>query len=282
MRLLIAEDGRDLVRLQRVTGLGRGVDAGGELSEEAVARTVAVLAEYGDLIRSHGAEKSRAVATSASRDAANASEFLEKASSVLGFSPEVISGEEEATLSFMGATSDLDPTGSYLVSDIGGGSTEFVWMGDGGLKAVSLQAGSVRLTDRYLESRPVDFDVLERAVRDVAALFESVEVPTDATVVGVAGTWTSLSAISLGLESYDPVVVHHSVVERLAIDRLVERLASLTIEETASIPALDPDRAPVILGGALVAREVMRRMRAQRVLVSERDLLDGIVAGLAE
>ncbi|HSJ28447.1 MAG TPA: Ppx/GppA phosphatase family protein [Acidimicrobiia bacterium] len=275
MRLLIVDEGgHDLVRLARVTGLGRGVDAGRRLSDDAVARTLAVFEEF----RRHCDERSvgrvRAVATSATRDAGNRQEFLDAAESVLGVRPQVIPGEEEARLSYVGAT--LGRTDDPIVVDIGGGSTEFVHATAGRIVGVSVDIGSVRLTDRLLPHRPATYDELEAASEHVDGLFASLELPTSRPVMGVAGTWTSLAAIRAG----SPAAVHDAVLDRLTVDRLVARLAAASVEETASLPGLDPARAPVILAGAVIAREVMRALVATSVTVSERDLLDGVVAGL--
>jgi exopolyphosphatase/guanosine-5'-triphosphate,3'-diphosphate pyrophosphatase len=283
MRVLVVDDdGVERHREARVTGLGRGVDRAGRLSEDAVDRTLAVLSDYGALMRAAGVDRVRAVATSATRDAANRDEFLNAAEHALGVRPETISGLEEAGLAFVGATEGITAERPHLVVDIGGGSTEFVRRDGDRLTAVSVDIGSVRLTDRMLSDRPVAFDQLEAAMRHVESLFveEVGDVPSVGTVIGVAGTWTSLVAITLGLPAYDRDVVHHSILERLQLDRLVERLAGMSIEETAKIPSLDPARAPVILSGAVVAREAMRFLGVSSVLVSEHDLLDGIVAAL--
>lgn len=283
VRLLIVDDeGAEQVRLTRVTGLGKGTDASGRLAPDAIARTVGVLARYGDAMRSAGVRAARAVATSATRDAENRDEFLDAAEQALGIRPETITGIEEARLAFAGATAGMSGPGPFLVVDVGGGSTEFVWERDGTVDAVSVDIGSVRLTDRLLPERPASFDAVERAMRHVEALIVAGvgEVPAFGTVIGVAGTWTSLAAISLGLPAYDRDAVHRSRLARIDVDRLVERLASMTVEETAAIPSLDPARAPVILAGAVVAREAMRFLGATEVLVSEHDLLDGVIAGL--
>lgn len=284
MRLLVVDDdGRELERVARVTGLGRGVDATGRFSADAVERTVEVLAAYGDRIRDLGADRVRAVATSASRDAADREEFFDRVERALGVRPEVVSGDEEARLSFAGATADAPGEPPYLVVDVGGGSTEFVWDRGGTVESVSVDIGSVRLTDRLPADRPVPFDVLETAMRTTEGLFEGAFSPPEpvGTVIGVAGTWTSLAAIALVLPAYDREAVHHSVLRRIVLDRMVERLAAMSVEETARIPALDPARAPVILGGALIAREAVRYLGVIEVLVSEHDLLDGVVASLA-
>lgn len=283
MRLLVVdEDGTEIGRWAKVTGLGRGVDAAGRLSEEAISRTVAALSTYGDVIRENGVTRARAVATSASRDAANRDEFFDRAEAVLGFRPEVIGGTEEAGFSYRGATSGVVAPGPYVVIDVGGGSTELVFEDDGSVVGTSVDIGSVRLTDRmHLERRPVEFDRLDEAAELVEAIIGFVRLPPHiGTAIGVAGTWTSAAAIALELPEYDRDRVHESTIGRLVMDRLVLRLAAMSVEDTAQIPALDPARAPVLLGGVIVAREVMRLVGVDTVLVSEHDLLDGVVATL--
>lgn len=282
MRLLVAgADGAELGRWQRVTGLGRGLTASGMLQPDAVARTVAALAEFGATMRELDVGRARAVATSACRKAANRDEFLDAAEKALGVRPEVISGVEEAGLSFVGATSDAPGTAPRVVIDIGGGSTELVWEDDGSPVAASVDVGSVWITERILTERPATFDDIVTASHHCQGLLERVRLPAEpGTVIGVAGTWTSLAAIALDLPRYDRALVHHSELGRHTLDQLVERLAGLTLEETAAIPALDPGRAPVILGGAVIARECTRRLAVSAVLVSEQDLLDGVLAGL--
>jgi exopolyphosphatase / guanosine-5'-triphosphate,3'-diphosphate pyrophosphatase len=281
MRLLIVtDDGRELGRWARVTGLGKGLDATGSLAEDAIARTVEVLADYGRLAAEHGVTRARAVATSASRDAANREAFFDRAEAALGFRPEVIPGTEEAGLAYEGATAGAPGEGPHVVIDIGGGSTEFVWAVDGEVTATSIDIGSVRLTDRLLPHRPATFDQLEAASRHVQELFRSVPVPAARTVIGVAGTWTSLAAIAQDLAEYDRRKVHGWPLGRPEVERLIGLFATQTIEETAAIPALDPARAPVILAGTIIARETMRHLGAREVIVSEHDLLDGIIAQL--
>ncbi len=284
MRLLVVDaDTGEMDRRQQVTGLGRGVDATGRLDEEAMERTVTVLEGYGTIMAELGVDRARAVATSACRDAANRQEFFDRAEAALGVRPQLISGVEEAALSYRGATSDAPGPGPFLVVDIGGGSTEFVWEASEGVVGESVQVGSVRLTERLLPTRPATFDDLVTAGRHTEGLFAQVRLPEgDHRMIGVAGTWTSLAAISLDLAAYDPERVHHSVLTRTDVERLVERLAALTVEETAAIPALDPARAPVILAGGVIAREAMRRAGTSDVLVSEHDLLDGVAAALLD
>ncbi|MGQ0849294.1 MAG: Ppx/GppA phosphatase family protein [Actinomycetota bacterium] len=271
MRLLIAHQiGGGLVELgryERVTGLGRGVDATGMLSEEAIDRTLIALAEFGARLNRHMVERKRAVATSASREAANREHFFDRAEIALGVRPELISGEEEARLSFVGVKS-AEP-GTVVVIDIGGGSTEFVTAAGGR----SFEIGSVRLTDRLLSERPVDSATLARAREMVAEALLGVGPPDgregDRGVVGVAGTWTSLAAIT-----------GEQILTRQMVTAWVERLAGMTLEETANIPNLNPERAPVILAGTMVAEGAMSAIGATQVKVSRHDLLDGVVAEL--
>lgn len=277
MRLLIVEKiGQGLVELgrwQRVTGLGRGVDGTRLLSEEAMDRTLLVLAEFGGRMADAEVTVRRAVATSASRDAANRGVFFNRAELALGVRPEVISGEAEAALAFAGATTGLTLPGPYVVVDVGGGSTEFV-TAEGGR---SFDIGSVRLTDRSLPNRPASDEELTAARGAVVSVFSRVASTNSATgtVLGVAGTWTSLAGIKFGR-----VDVHLMEVTRAEVSDLVDRLARLSVEETADLPGLDPARAPVILAGAVVAESALLALGAEKAVVSEHDLLDGVVAGL--
>jgi exopolyphosphatase / guanosine-5'-triphosphate,3'-diphosphate pyrophosphatase len=282
MRLLVVDDaGVELERIQVVTGLGQGVFASGRLADDAVERTLEVFEGFGRLMVEHGVTSGRAVATAASRAAENREVFFDRAEAALGIRPQLIDGGEEAGLAFRGATAKLDRPGPFMVVDVGGGSTEFVWQKGDEVVGVSVDIGSIRVTERLLPDRPADFDQLVAVYHHTDGQFRHRDLPSDpGTVIGVAGTWTSLAAIALDLPAYDRRRVHHSVIGRHALDRLVVRLAGLTVEETAAIPALDPRRAPVILAGSLIAREVMRRLGVAEVLVSEHDLLDGIVAGL--
>ena len=285
-RLLVAEvEGTEVSWLDRrvtVTGLGKGVDQTGLLSDEAMDRTLKTLAAYGEAIGGFDVAAARAVATSAVRDAGNGSEFLGVADAVLGFTPEVISGEEEAALSFAGATRAMSDGSPFVVIDIGGGSTEFVLGSDKPDFRVSFDMGSVRLTDRVLRDRPAPEDQLAEGRDLVARVFDSLELTVaPGTAVGVAGTFTSLSAISQDLPVYDPGRVHGSKLSVVRIAELVLYLTTLTLEETEAIPSLDPARAPVILAGAVIAEEAARRVGLEEVTVSEHDLLDGVALALA-
>ncbi len=276
MRLLIVhqigDDTVEMGRWQRVTGLGIGVDATGLLSEEAIDRTLLALAEFGGRMRDMEVERRRAVATSASRDAGNRELFFDKAEVALGVRPELISGDEEARLAFTGATFGVPVPPPHIVVDIGGGSTEFVTV-DGGR---SLEMGSVRLTERVLGNRPTSVEDLAMARGLVQESFAGIAA-TSGNVLGVAGTWTSLAGINRG----DPEV-HLSSLTAGEVSGLVERLALLTIEQTAALPGFDPARAPVILSGAVIAEGCLAALGAQQVTVSNHDLLDGIVSLLLE
>jgi exopolyphosphatase/guanosine-5'-triphosphate,3'-diphosphate pyrophosphatase len=286
-RVLIAGvAGEQVTRLDRraiVTRLGQGVDVNRRLLPEAIDRTVEVLAGYAEAIREAGCTRVRAVATSATRDATNRNDFLDAAAAVLGVRPEMITGEEEAQLSFSGTAAGAAGPSPYLVVDLGGGSTEFVLGTESPTYLVSVDIGSVRLTEQALAEHPASparISEARRRVDDVLAA--GVALPeAPGTALGVGGTFTSLAAIHLGLETYDPDRVDGT---RLHIDDLVglvDRLAPLTIAETEAIPALDPARAPVLLGGAVVAERAVRYSGADAIVVSEHDILDGIVRSLA-
>lgn len=278
VRLLITDGMKELEREVVVTGLGQGVDATGRLSEGAMDRTVEALSRYGELMTAHDVEKRRAIATSACRDAANRDEFFDPAESALGVRPDLISGEEEASLAFSGAVMGLGSAKSLLVSDIGGGSTEFV-NSDG---LISVDIGSIRLTDRQLPNRPPSGEKLEAARASVRELFTEIGSMPAAELVGVAGTWTSLAAIALDLDEYDRARVHESRISAEAVGDLVSRLARLTVDETAAIPSLDPRRAPVILAGAVIADAVLGVFGFDEVVVSENDTLDAVALGLLD
>ncbi len=274
MRLLITGPAGEVGRWVEVTGLGRGVDATGTLAADAIARTVDALSRFGEIMTANGVSHRAAMATSATRDASNRELFLALAAAALGVMPDMISGDREGRLSYAGAVSDLAP-GDYLVSDIGGGSTEFVTAN----ASVSIDIGSVRLTDRILPARPAPASSVAEAREHVLGLFDGLGGAAD-EVIGVAGTWTSLAA--LDLEPAQAGAVHHHRLARPRLDGLVRRLSGLTVEETAEIPALDPARAPVILAGAVVAACVAEVIGVDHVTVAEKDSLDGLAAELLD
>lgn len=276
MRLLITDDEGEVGRWVEVTGLGLGVDRTGRLSDGAIDRTLEVLGRYGEFMGEQGVERRAAVATSATRDSSNREEFLDRAERALGVRPEVISGEREGILSFDGATADFDVNQPTWVSDIGGGSTEIVMHDDG----ISLQMGSVRLSDRLAAGYPLTGAEYRRATHMAASAFSQIDLGEVATHIGVAGTWTSLAAMSQELPAYDHEAVHGYRLDTHSLDELVSRLCSLSLEETAAIPSLDPQRAPVIRCGAIVARAVVDALEVDTTVVSVKDSLDGLAMEL--
>lgn len=293
VRLLVAEaDGggpgvplHPLDRRMRITRLGQGVDRARALAPDAIARTVDVLHEYRVALDDHGVTRLRATATSAARDAANRDEFFAAATDALGVTPELLSGEEEARLSFLGATIGLDAPGPYLVVDIGGGSTEFVLGTDAPTGLVSLDIGCVRVTEQFLESDPPAPEELSNAVTTVRDLIADVPrvVPgasDAATLVGLAGTVTTVAAIEQGLPEYDPARIHHFVLTRDAAEDVFRTLATEPAAQRAHNPGLEPGRVDVIVGGAVVLVSVLRVLGFDEMLVSESDILDGLVRSL--
>jgi exopolyphosphatase/guanosine-5'-triphosphate,3'-diphosphate pyrophosphatase len=291
LRLLVADldvDGgqRDLDRRMEIVRLGQGVDRTGRFAPEALDRTLTALEGYARLIDDLGVDRVRMVATSATRDAANRDEFVAGVERALGVEPEVISGDEEARLSFTGATRGL-PAGlaaPYLVADIGGGSTELVLGSDAVDAARSVDVGCVRLTERHFSSDPPTAAQVAAARADVAAALnvvaETVPLDAAATLVGLAGSVTTVGAIHLGLPAYDATAIHHTRVPAAAVEEISERLLAMNHAERAAIPVMHPGRADVIAAGALVLGCIVERTAVAEVLVSEHDILDGIAWSL--
>ena len=291
-RLFVAEveDGRVGTVLERrteVTRLGAGVDADGRLSDEGMERVFAVLDEYARLIERHGADRAVAVLTSAVRDAANGQEFAQAVHERWGLEPHVLSGDEEAGLTFLGATSERDASDrtSVLVIDIGGGSTELV-IGTGHEMTfhVSNQAGVVRQTERHLGSDPPTADELDALARDVRGVLRG-GVPESfrrsvTHAIGVAGTATSMASIAQELEPYDPDKVEGYVLTDAECRQILERLAGLTLEERRTVRGLHPDRAPTIVAGVVILLETLALFGLERFEVSENDILRGAAIGL--
>lgn len=281
VRLLIADDaGRELERHMQITRLGQGVDVRGELAPEAIARTTAVLAQYGALLRQHGATRVRAAATSAARDARNGAAFLDAAERALGVRPRVLDGEEEARLSFLGALEGVPASeGPFLVIDIGGGSTELVLGAIAPEALISVDMGCVRMTERHLKSDPPARSEIDACVADVrselVAVKRAIDVPRARKVIGLAGTITALAALELGLDRYDASRTHHSRLTRVSVDRSVARLAAANVEARRAMLA-EPKRAEVIVGGALVLQTIMHELQIETLTVSESDILDGL------
>jgi exopolyphosphatase/guanosine-5'-triphosphate,3'-diphosphate pyrophosphatase len=304
IRLLVADvttsfDGtpalRDIYREQRVVRLGKGVDATGVLDPEALERTRVALADYTAVLRRKGTERVRMVATSATRDARNRDDFFGMVRATLGVDAEIISGDEEARLSFAGAVGELDPEdGPFVVVDTGGGSTELVvgeLAADGATvrAAYSADIGSVRITERCLAGDPPSADEVAKA-RDLAAgvldeAFAAVPVEGVRTWVGVAGTITTLSAYAQRLREYDPAAVHLSRLPVEDLHRVAEELLGMTRDQRREHPAIDPGRIDVIGGGALIV-DMLGAMLHERagvteLVISEHDILDGIARTLA-
>ncbi|NUK50662.1 Ppx/GppA family phosphatase [Streptomyces lunaelactis] len=295
IRLLVADadpETGELIELDRrmiIVRLGQGVDRTGRLAPEALERTFAACREYADAIKEYGAEKIRFVATSASRDASNRDEFVRGVLDILGVEPEVITGEQEAEFSFTGATKELtgrtDLEKPYLVVDIGGGSTEFV-VGDGHVRAArSVDIGCVRLTERHAPSSPATPGQITAIRADIGAALDVVEesVPiTEAhTLVGLAGSVTTVAGIALDLETYDSAAIHHARISLEQVQEITGALLNSTHDERAAIPVMHPGRVDVITAGALVLLTIMQRTGAREVVVSEHDILDGIAWSIA-
>jgi exopolyphosphatase/guanosine-5'-triphosphate,3'-diphosphate pyrophosphatase len=289
----------DVAREMRIVRLGEGVDRTGRLSEAALDRTMTALGEYAGLIAELKPESVRMVATSATRDAANSQEFTDRVVDVLGVVPEVISGDAEARLSFTGATRELAGTGlaadgacppPYLVTDIGGGSTEFVLggpeaaRGGGQVSGRSVNIGCVRLTERHLRTDPPRPGEIADTIADIDAALDqaaaSVPVATAGTLVGLAGSVTTVAAIALGLDHYDSARIHHSRLTGERAHQIAAELLAMTRADRAAIPVMHPGRVDVIGAGALILDRIMTRFGFAEVLVSEHDILDGIAWSL--
>jgi exopolyphosphatase / guanosine-5'-triphosphate,3'-diphosphate pyrophosphatase len=312
IRLLIADldtermVATDIARQMKIVRLGEGVDRTGRLADAAIDRTLAALREYADLIRDSKPEAVRMVATSATRDGANSAEFTRRVKEVLGVEPEVVSGDEEAELSFTGATRELTalprptnpdrPTGlprptnpdrppgedggPFLVTDIGGGSTEFV---DGGAN-ISVNIGCVRITERHLHGDPPTAEEIVAATADIDAALDTVTavvpVTRAKTLVGLAGSVTTIAGIALGLDHYDSERIHHSRVSAAQAHEIASQLLAQTRAERAAIGVMHPGRVDVIGAGGLILDRIMTRFGFAEVLVSEHDILDGIAWSL--
>ncbi|WP_024366158.1 Ppx/GppA phosphatase family protein [Arthrobacter sp. TB 26] len=302
IRLLIADvetDGavprlKDVVREMRVVRLGQGVDATGELAQEALDRTFAAAADYAGQIRHHAASRVRFVATSATRDARNRQVFVDGIRELLGVEPEVITGDNEAALSFAGASSVLPSRGEdpVLVVDLGGGSTEFVLgNADGVIAARSVDIGCVRMTERHLRSDPPTAEQIAAAEADVdAAIDEAARtVPLDrvAAVVGVAGSITTITAHALALPEYSAAAIHGTELSLDAVRRACTELLEMSHAERAALPYMHPGRVDVIGAGALVWRRITERLswatdgRVATAVTSEHDILDGIALSIS-
>jgi len=312
LRLLVADVDpavgtlTDVDRRMEIVRLGQGVDATGRLAPAALARTLRALRSYEEIVEAAGASAVRMVATSATRDAANAADFVAGVREVLRVDPEVLSGDEEARLSFTGATTELAAAARpgvggegeggglaaagpaappYLVADIGGGSTEFV-LGDPPVVsgAVSVDIGCVRMTERHLRADPPTPAEVAAARADIGAALDvaaaKIAVADARTLVGLAGSVTTVAALALGLEAYDPGLIHHARIGVGAVQEQTARLLAMPQAERARLGVMHPGRVDVIGGGALVLEAIMTRFGFTEVLASEHDILDGIAWSL--
>jgi exopolyphosphatase/guanosine-5'-triphosphate,3'-diphosphate pyrophosphatase len=286
VRLLITDpSGRELTRLMQVTRLGQGVDVTGALHPDAIARTLAVLRTYQAEIAAQGAGKLRVTATSAARDASNSAAFFDGAEEVLGQRPELLPGDEEAALSFRGATSSLVGKfpAPYLVIDIGGGSTEFVLGEHAPEQLISTNMGCVRMAERHLHHEPHTAEELAACAADIGRILEGVQVKVDVgrakTVVGLAGTVTSIAYLHLGLSAYDPAKSNHQKLTLDDVEKVYQTLAEADLAKRRQL-LLEPKRAEVIVAGAAVLVTTMRQLGLAELVVSEADILDGLAASL--
>jgi len=288
-RLLVADvDGRGsdakLVPLERrtkITRLGQGVDRDRTLHPDAIERSLAVLREYRGVIDELGVERVRATATSAARDASNRDELFDPAETILGARPELLAGEEEARLEFLGATANLPEPGPYFLVDVGGGSTEFIVGTDEPEGLCSVDIGCVRLTEQYLHSDPPTAEELSQAVSivrdEIAEVGRRLPAAKHApTLVGTAGTVWTLAAIELGVDPERSYLIDHFRLTRAAAEDVFRTLATEPVEQRRHNPGLDPGRVDVIVGGAIVVVGVMRHWGNDALLVSEADILDGL------
>ncbi|MFE3448412.1 exopolyphosphatase [Nonomuraea sp. NPDC059194] len=297
VRLLIADlscgELTEVERRMEIVRLGQGVDQTGRLAPEALERTFTAMRDYRKLIDQYGASATRVVATSATRDADNRQAFVDGVREIFGVEPEVVSGAEEAELSFTGATKGLlhlsqetgvpdGPLPPYLVVDIGGGSTEFVVGSGHVLGALSVDIGCVRLTERHLRGAgdPPSAEALERVVADIEAALDRVEAEVPVrqarTLVGLAGSVTTIAGIALDLPAYDSKRIHHAILHAEEVHEVTRRLLAMTHGERAALPVMHPGRVDVIGAGALILDRIVRRFAFSQVVVSEHDILDGI------
>jgi exopolyphosphatase/guanosine-5'-triphosphate,3'-diphosphate pyrophosphatase len=277
---------KEVHRQMEVVRLGQGVDKNKAFDPEAIERTLKVTGEYAQVIAAKGVEAVRFCATSATRDASNRQIFIDGVKAILGIEPEVIPGEEEAALSFMGATKELSVLdGPFLVVDIGGGSTEFVLGTERVESARSVNIGCVRMAERHLNQQPPTLDSVASATRDIdAAIAEAakdVAITTAKSLVCVAGTATTVAAAALELSEYDRYAIHLSRIPAQKVHDVAAMFQSMSREEIAALGYMHPGRVDVITSGSLVLSRVLRATGASEFIASESDILDGIAWGLA-
>ncbi|MAT62252.1 MAG: exopolyphosphatase [Dehalococcoidia bacterium] len=282
-RMLIANKSETLDRQMKITRLGQGLDQSGELSNQAMSRVIDVLKDFRRSLDKHEVSEVRMVATSAARDASNSEDFFNKVESTLGVRPELLTGEEEGRLSFQGAIAELDPSlGPFLILDIGGGSTEFVFGSEKAENVYSSQIGCVRLTEEFFDNDPPLPEELHACLSVVGghvddALREIPNIGDEVTLVGLAGTVSCIAAIEIGLEKYDREKIHHFHLSKDAVEDVFRTLATENKFERMSNPGLEEDRADVIVAGTAILVKVMRQLQLTECLVSESDIMDGIL-----
>lgn len=291
IRLLIADiegnNFREVTRQMQVVRLGQGVDETNQFHPDAISRTFAAVDLYAAEIARRGVEKLRFCATSATRDALNRAIFVDGVKERLGIEPEVISGEEEARLSFAGATREFNKADApFLVVDIGGGSTEFVLGSDSVDSAISVNIGCVRMTERHFQSDPPTHDEIAIARRDIQnaidIAYASVDIKSAKTLVAVAGTATTIAAAALDLPEYDRYAIHLSHISADQVHSTSNRFLTMTRDERAALGYMHPGRVDVIGAGSLVLSEIMKATGAKEFVASENDILDGMAWSLAK
>jgi len=289
IRLLIADitigKFQEVLRTMEIVRLGQGVDENKSFHPDAIVRTLTAVKSFRDLIASKGVEKIRFCATSATRDAANRDLFIDGVREILGVQVEVIPGEEEARLSFLGATKELDQNQSpFLVVDIGGGSTEFVLGSEKVDSAKSVNIGCVRMSERHLTSQPPTMDQIARAIVDIdLAITQAasvVPITTAKSLIAVAGTATTVAAAALELSEYDRYAIHLSRISAEKVHKVAQMFQSMSKDEIASLGYMHPGRVDVITAGSLVLSRIMAATGASEFVASESDILDGIAWSL--
>lgn len=291
IRLLIADisagNFREIFRTMEIVRLGQGVDKTGSFDPEAIERTLRAVALFSEEIGRRGVEKIRFCATSATRDAANRDQFIDGVVGILGVAPEVISGEEEARLSFTGAVRELHPTDApFLVIDIGGGSTEFVLGKTEVTSAKSVNIGCVRMSERHLNLQPPSKSSIDAAIADIESAIDlaaaSVDFRSARTVVAVAGTATTVAAAALELPEYDRAAIHLSRTSASRVHEISQKFLTMERAEIAALGYMHPGRVDVIAAGALVLDRILQRTGAPEFVASESDILDGMAWSLAK
>jgi len=282
-RLLISDGTTAIERLMMITRLGQEVDRTGRLHPDAIDRVTACLRDYRSVMDRVGVDSFRITATSAARDASNSDEFFAAAEAAVGQRPEMLSGDEEGRLSFLGATAELDPAeGPFLVFDIGGGSTEFAFGTHEFVGAFSTDMGSVRFTEKYLDHDPPLPEELHACIAVTGDYLDDVDrelaiVRTAKTAVGLAGTVSTATAVELGLADYDREAIHHFRLTRVAAEDVFRTLATESAADRAHNPGLEAGRVDIIVGGMCILVKVMRHFDLDEIVVSESDILDGLI-----